>query len=228
MVSDRGTVSALAQRLAWGDRYQAGSQKGAICMCGHTYDRDGWFGFDVIGGEMRDISARLPLGCVGTGTTWGNSSCRTLMSSLKTNAQVSLFAAGKVHLMGVSAGGTACLNWAKNNPTLVQSISLIIPCLDIQAINSEDRGSFASSVQTAYGGAPSDAENPADNPSSFRSFPIKIWYSTTDTLTTTSEVTTFASAVGSNVTTVSMGALGHLWTQPGLGVDVGNFMKEND
>lgn len=227
MFSDRGTVGGLAQRVACRHAYALGSRKGCLVLYGRGGDQDSWFTYDDSGREIRDITDRdIPVASCATGVLWGNSTQRTNMSTLKTNAQTSLFAAGKVHLMGASAGGLAALNWAKNNPTLVQSISLVIPVIDVQYVHTNNIGGFASEINTAYGGAPADADCPAKYAANLAGIPIKIWYSTDDTYTLAATTTTFASASGA--TAVSMGAIAHSWTTPGLGISIGNFIREND
>jgi pimeloyl-ACP methyl ester carboxylesterase len=140
--------------------------------------------------------------------------------------QTSLFASGKVHLLGVSAGGLGALNWAKNNPTLVQSITLLIPVLNVIGVDSEDRGSFSSAIQTAYGGSPTSADNPLDYAADLDGIPGRAYYSTTDAITEEDESTAFCADSGFEA--VSMGAHGHFWDAPWSGINAGNFIREND
>lgn len=227
MVSSRGTVGGLAQRLALGYLHKPGRDTGLIAMPGATNDRDWWFDLDASTHELREITARgIPVATMGTLNTWGNSAVRTSMSTLKANAQTAEFKSGKVHLLGVSAGGLCVLNWAKNNPTLVQSIVLLIPVLDVQAVYSGNRGSFQSVIGTAYGGAPTDADNPADYAADLNGIPIRIYYSTSDTITLEAETLAFISASGAEG--VSMGAQGHFWASPWSGGAAADFMLANE
>lgn len=196
-------------------------------MPGATQDLDWWFSEDTLNGEIRDITDRnIPVVTMGTLATWGNSAVRADMATLKTTAQTSFFGSGKVHLLGVSAGGLCALNFAKNNPTLVQSLSLLIPVIDPQAVYDGNLGGFQASISTAYGGRPANADTPSQNAASFIGIPTKIWYSTSDTITSSSITTTFAAAAGA--TAVSMGAVGHFWGAPWSGIAAGNFMRENN
>jgi len=116
----------------------------------------------------------------------------------------------KVILHGVSMGGIGALRWAKANPTLVAAIIGEIPEVNLQWVH--DNGG-AAAVEAAYGGVPNYAtDNPSANPSSYTSFPIKFWYSSDDTTAPASEITSFASAVGSNVQLKNFGAAGHTLT----------------
>lgn len=227
MVSSRGTVATLPQRLALGYLHKPGRDIGLIAMPGATNDRDWWFDLDASTHELREITARgIPVATMGTLNTWGNSAVRTSMSTLKANAQTAEFKSGKVHLLGVSAGGLCVLNWAKNNPTLVQSMVLLIPVLNVIAVRSEDRGGFASVVTTAYGGAPSAADNPTDYAADLAGIPTRLYYSTTDPITTASESQGFATASGAEL--VSMGAVGHFWGSPWNGGLAADFMLANE
>lgn len=228
MVSSRGTVSGLLQRTAVRRIYRAGDARGVLFMNGWLSSLD--FFFNPASADpslLRGVTSYgWPLGCITTASTWGNSAIRADMSSLKTNLQAGLAVpTGKVHLFGQSMGGVCALNWAKNNPTLVQSICLVIPTVDIQAIYDNNRNSAASAISTAYGGRPADAENPAKNAASFTSFPMAIYYSTSDTYTTSSETTTFGAAAGA--TMHSMGAIGHDVGTPFSGTAVGAFFTAN-
>lgn len=228
LVSSRGTVNSLDQRTGYDRLYKPASRKGVLAMYGVNGTRDSFFSLDASDGTtLRDLVPTRPVASLDVLEYWGNSTIRTNMSTLKTNAQVSLFASGKVHLMGISAGATCALNWAKANPTLVQSILLIVPAVDIQDIYDNWPGGLQDSISSAYGGRPSDANNPADNTASFTSFPIQIYYSTTDTVCTPATITAFASGTGAEL--VSMGAMGHFWNNAVWnGEASSNFFLEND
>lgn len=154
------------------------------------------------------VKSGRPLASFPHGNLFGNSTAVGYVANIRTYGQSNWgFASGKVDLMGGSAGAAAALNFAKANPTLVNAIALIIPGVDLQDIDTNNRGGFSAAIQTAYGGAVPDASNPADNTASFTGFPIKIWYSTDDPVVLPEIVTTFASAVGADIQ--SLGAIGH-------------------
>lgn len=229
MFSSRGTVGGLDQRYGHDRLYKPGSRKGVLAMYGATGTRDSFFDLDRADRTtLRGIGGfGFAFGTIDVLEYWGNSTIRTNMSTLRTNLQSGTFASGKVHLLGFSAGGTACLNWAKANPTLVQSICLVIPAVDIQDIYDNNRSGFQASISAAYGGRPADADNPADNAASFVDFPIRIYYSTNDTICIASTITTFATATGAEL--ISMGAVGHFWSYTYWGGEnAGEFFEEHD
>lgn len=135
--------------------------------------------------------------------TWGNDTAITRISDLWTYAQANHgFSASKVHLFGVSMGGPCVLNWAKANPTKVASIALCLPAVDIQDIEDNGRATTISvpAPSTAFGNArPDNAHTPARNAASFSGMPMKIWYSTNDTVCVPSTVTTFAAGCGATL-----------------------------
>lgn len=227
MVSSRGT-----QRYAYSRLYKPGSRSGVLMLFGRGGTRDSWFAFnDALwpSGEISSITdAGFPVGSIDTGVLWGNSTMLTNISTLKTAGQTALFAAGGVHLLGASAGGLAVLAWATANPSLVKSITLVVPALDVQHIHTNDLGGFAAEIETAYGGAPADADNPIDNLADFEDFPIDLYYSTDDPYTPLATTEAFIDGVGSNVTGHNMGAQAHAWTVPWSGANVAAFISEND
>lgn len=228
MVSRTETVASLPQRTAAGRLYKDGTRKGILAFFGVGSDQHQWFTWDASTGEMRALTdgSGFPVAAMGTGTTWGNSTFRTNASQLKTNAQTALFASGKVHLLGASAGGLGALNWAKNNPTLVQSIVLLIPVLDVQYVHTNNIGGYAAAISTAYGGAPVDADNPADYAANLSGIPISLYYSTDDPYTPLSTNQAFIAATGAEG--YSMGANQHGWTAPWSGANAGAFFSAHD
>lgn len=164
--------------------------------------------YHEVGYELAEYGIPLINAQYGVTAQWGNATALSRMDDARTYANAALLPrTDKVVLVGQSKGGTAVLNWAKANPTLVAAIALFVPAVDIQDIYTNNRGGNQSSISTAYGGAPPDASNPADNTSSFTSFPIKIWYSTNDTTCTPETITAFASATGAELS--SMGDVDH-------------------
>jgi predicted alpha/beta hydrolase family esterase len=223
--SHRRTVSGLNHRIGVPGEYVPGSRKGVLMVYGHgTEDSlpnlDDAFGYLDPIHDAGFVTAQLD----DTPCLWGNSTVRTNLDTL--NASIAdLVDTGSVHLFGASAGGTAVLNWAKANATLVRSIALVIPCVNVQGVHAENRGGFAAEVTTAYGGAPPDAENPLDFAADLSGIPIKMWVSETDTITTMAESKAFAEASGAEL--VNMGAQGHLFTAPFSGEALAAFYEAN-
>lgn len=205
---------AHRQQIPW--RYSQAGGMGVIALAGHNSTADTFPGpvYAIQATRYLDALAEsgYPSASCALDGNFGNSAMRTRITNLRTYMQSASagtwqWASGKVHLLGASAGGIAALAWAKANPTLVQSIALIISPPDIQAMHTADRGGLAADLATAYGGAPADSENPADFAADLNGIPIKCWYSTNDSLVLASEVTAFATAAGA--ITVSLGAQGH-------------------
>ena len=145
---------------------------------------------------------------------WGNDTHIARVDTTYGVAQTALgFSASKVNLLAASAGTAPVLNWALANLSLVQSIGIILPAVDLQAIDTDNRtdlvslahATYGPSAATGYNGAVPDDHNPADNAASFAGIPINLWYSTNDQVVLPSEVTTFAGAAGASCTAVSLG-----------------------
>lgn len=211
MLSSRSSLS----RFATDRMFRPYSRAGVAMLYGATGTRDSWFALNDAfwpSGEIKAITeAGFPVGSVDTLDGWGNDALLDDLTDMKAEGDAAYFASGRWHLLGASAGGLTVLNWAKANPALVKSLTLLIPVLDVQDVYTNNRGSFASVISTAYGGAPPDSHNPADNYSSFADIPIKLYYSTTDTITPLAITQAFISGVGDNVEGVNMGAQGHFW-----------------
>lgn len=231
MVSSRGTIGGLDQRLAHSRLYKPGRKRGVAMLFGRGGTRDSWFAFnDALypDGEIQAITDNgWALGSIDTLTHWGNATIRANITTLKTNC-ASLWKAGGLHLIGASAGGLSVLNWAKYNPTLVKSITLVIPILDVQDTYDNNRGGFQSEIGTAFGGRPGDADNPAKNYSAFSGFPIHLFYATDDPFTPNAINQAFIAGVGSNVVARSMGAIGHAWAAPWGGDEIARFLRAHD
>lgn len=147
--------------------------------------------------------------------TWGNQTSVDRISDLYAYANVHhSFSAAKVHLLGVSMGAACVLNWAKANLAKVASIALLIPAVDVQDIDDNNRATAYGlpAPSTAYGDVrPPDADTPARHAGIYQGIPIKIWYSTNDTIVIPEIVQTFASQSGA--TLISLGSL-----PPDLGI----------
>lgn len=165
--------------------------------------------------------------------TWGNDTVIQQISDLYAYSQSHhAFSSTKVHLLGVSMGTTCVLNWAKDNPTKVASIACLLPAVDIQDIEDHNRATAIPipAPSTAYGNSrPPDNRTPARNGSSYLSIPVKLWYSTNDSICIPSAVTTFAAASGAELVSIgnqSGGAIaGHGLNQ---GFDTGSVIDYFD
>jgi len=224
MVSNRGTVGGLAQRTGAGHFYKPFTKRGVIAQYGAFFSEDGWF--DQQPDAVRAITGMFPIASTATFNYWGNDALMANMTTLLTNAKAKLFANAPVHLLGISAGGLSCLNWAKNNPTLVKSISLVIPVINVQGVWDEDRVGAKFLVDAAYGGRPPDDHNPLDYAASLPDVPIRLYCSENDPYTTFIESIDFAALAGAEA--ISMGPIGHAVGAPWGGEAVALFMRAND
>ena len=152
-----------------------------------------------------------------SGTThWGNDTAQARVATAKTYVQATPYGAkaGKVCLSGRSMGGLLSVLYALANPTAVQAVALAIPAVGLVDIHDNNRGGFATEIETAYGGASAWNTAKAAHDAASRAgeyaalgIPTKIWYSSDDPICVPSVVTAFATAVGAS--TVNMGAQGH-------------------
>lgn len=156
----------------------------------------------------------------GGGTTWGDDAAQTKLSDAYSFATTTLGAkSGKVLLGGWSMGVLAVLNWARANPSKVAAIACVLPAVDLVDLHDNNRAGFKAEIESTYGlgSVPSVAGNatiaahdPAQNTGAYIGVPIKLWYSSDDSVVIPSVVTTFASNTGAQ--TQSLGAVGHTLT----------------
>lgn len=183
------------------------------------------------------------MGQTTTQGTFGNDTAQARLASLRTWIQGATSplaaASGKVHIYAGSGGCTAAINWARANPTLVASMYLICPLVDVEDFfnnwtNSGANGTAANpsgitqaEMQTAYGGAAAfTAAMPTHNPIRAASpgVPMRLRYATDDPFIPVQKVLDYAAATGASV--ASQGAVGHT----GLGIDpadVVSFFRSN-
>lgn len=168
----------------------------------------------LLGAELL-TRAGLPIIAADLGgtATWGNDTeqARTQQAwdYLVTAAGC---ASDKVLLYGMSMGAPGALNWARANPTKVAAVALVLPITDLIGFHDANLGGYATEIETAYGGlaawnAAKAAHDPLTHAAEYAGIPIKLWYSTDDSLALPANVTAFAAASGAS--TQSMGAQGH-------------------
>lgn len=154
------------------------------------------------------------------GKTWGNATGQSRVSSAWSFMQSTFgVKTDKVVLYGASMGAMVCLRWAMANPSNVAAIMGMIPANSLVDLHDSAPGITAgqkTDMETKLGVSGTYAGNgtitaidPFQNPSSFSSIPMLLFYSGDDTTVRPATVTGFATAVGSNVTAVNMGNYGH-------------------
>ncbi len=201
----------------WRDDVADGRRTGVVMVSGlngassHLYSRPAGT-TDQLDLALPTLEAGFPTAQGPSGAGWGNTSSVSMVNTLITEGISTYgFADGPVHYYGQSHGaiiGLKCLMDATVQQR-IQSMVLAICPNDIQALYNENRSGLASSISSAYGGAPSDAVNPADNTIAIKAtgVPILYIYSGNDPLVTVAEHTAFINAV--ECETVYMGSAGH-------------------
>ncbi len=129
---------------------------------------------------------------------WGNDSAITLIGQLWAwmKAKLQVDTRG-VHLIGGSMGAAAACNWARQNLSAVRSLTLMIPCVDLEDIRVNDRGGLGASIVTAYGSAASwqaarATHNPTEYAGELAGVPVSLWPSDTDPICVPAAVSAFA------------------------------------
>lgn len=215
--------------------YRARSKRGLFALYGSTGLKDSWFALDqVLGYFTPAVNAGHPVASMDMGTKWANSSFHTDMASLRTAAEADYFAPFDAHAIGVSMGGLSVCMDAINNPDKIRSLQLVIPAIDPLDVYTNDRAGFAAEVSAAHGGAPPDSANASteENMAALAAFPIKVYYSTNDTVTPLSVTQAFidgVTAAGGDIEGVSLGAAGHSFLADNFtGAAIAEFIAEHD
>lgn len=165
------------------------------------------------------VAGHPVLSCdMGGPSTWGNDTAQSRLSEARAFL-ISRYGVTdtSVHLVAVSMGALVALNWARANASLVASVSLCVPVVDLADVHDNDRSGLAAPIEAAYGGgagysAAVDAHNPAANVGGYAGMPIRAWTSETDTIALAAKAESFASAVASRASVDTLGAIGHAVT----------------
>lgn len=208
--------------------YRPRSKRGLMALYGSTGVRDSWFALDRAywpDGYFHDTVDGLghPVASMDMATKWANESFHTDMAALETAAFAGDFAPFDYHMLGVSMGGVSSCMWAIRHPERVRSIQLVIPAIAPLATQANNYAGFAAEITAAHGGTVPDSANPSTDESfaALAAFPIRIYYSTNDTVTPIAETTTFiegVQAAGGDIEAISLGAIGHTFGDGGFGI----------
>ncbi len=177
------------------------------------------------GDVLRDCTDRLTyhrrVVTLPTDWTWGDDEMITRIDDMFTYAEANYGFDPPYHLIAVSMGTCCAFNWAVNNLDKVQSISCMLPAVDLQDIEDTVIPVYPAIVapSVAYGTSsiPSD-HDPSDYAASLSDVPIKLWYSTNDTVVHPATVTAFAAASGATLQSIGNQSGGFL---VGHGLDSG-------
>jgi pimeloyl-ACP methyl ester carboxylesterase len=164
-------------------------------------------------------------------TAWGTDTAIAAVSDGRTYLQANGAASGEIVLLGSSMGSMTALNWLRANPTLVACAALALPIPDVEAVRANNRGSLQAGIEAAYtDNAGWQTARPTHNPTEYvaalvtAAVPIRLDYSTSDTIGLPAETEAFASALGSIATLDSMGAVGHSFASLS-GIDVADWVE---
>jgi pimeloyl-ACP methyl ester carboxylesterase len=119
-----------------------------------------YMGGSVTGGSTAwastEIAARLAFAgipCVGaemSGDSFGNDAAMLDMSAALTLLGTAGCSTTKVHLLGVSMGGSVQIRWAGQNPSKVASICGVIPVTNTAKFYSGNQGSLDTTIATGW------------------------------------------------------------------------------
>lgn len=211
-----GQSAAGEAHLAGWHRDHRGAKRGVLLCGGAGMTHLGWAPFGVTYPQPRALlEAGYPVLAGGTAAAWGSDTARTRAAEEIALLQALTGSpADKVILWGQSMGFLKAIAYARANPTKVACIVGTVPAVDPQDIHDNNRGGFAAAIETAYGGAGGyAAAMPSHNPFANQSeiaalgIPMRLYYSTDDTITLSSKITAFAAGVGAQA--VSLGAKAH-------------------
>jgi predicted esterase len=136
---------------------------------------------------------------LGGNSTWGNDTVIARITAAKTYLLSLGVSPTKIALVGQSMGAQNAFVWAAANPSLVSCIVAMIPVIDVNDMQVNNRGGLGSDISSAYLGGWSEvvygaAHNPATIAAAggLDSIPIQMWYGTSDSLCLPALAETFA------------------------------------
>lgn len=151
--------------------------------------------------------------------TWGNDAAIVAGTALRTRGLTLGAKSGKVILVGISMGALNAFCWAAANPMLVSAIVAVIPICDVNDVHANNLWGLAATINAAYGGSYIDAAQKAThNPTYFATvaggsmlanLPVRIYYSSGDTIARPTPALALASAIGASASTVLLGSMDH-------------------
>ena len=152
---------------------------------------------------------------LGGGHTWGNDAA---LEGIDSAADLLVLRHGcrpdGVLLFAGSMGVLGALSWASRNRSRVLAVAATLPVVDIADVHDQDRGGFASEIETAYGGRQGYAHqvaghNPAALVATLAGLRFKAWYSTNDPIASAPALEAFVDALGPPAAARSLGPIGH-------------------
>lgn len=181
----------------------------------HNYGPDSYMGADEQAGLADAGYCTITPGPASpaVGQSFGNDAAIDSFDKAWTYATATLGCrSDRVFLVGMSMGGLLCGNWARTHTSVVAGIALVTPAVDLTWVHGLS-APYPTEVDAAYTDhagylAAVSTHSPVAYAASIASVPVRIWYSTDDTLAPLSQQQAFQTAHG-NTTLVSLGAAGH-------------------
>jgi hypothetical protein len=220
-------VASEAHTVAWGRLYKKdATTRPLIYFTGGPGDDRDFLTSTASGSQLAprlaEIGVPIISAAFGGGGQWGNDTAQSRIGSAFTFVQSRLGTkTDKFVGIGVSKGATALLNYARNNPTLVAALLLIVPAVNVADIHDNNRSGLATEIENAYGGAAgwtsaAPTHDPAQSTAAFASMglPVRMHYGANDTTVLPSVVQSFATATG--FTAIQHAGTDHLTTGPTL------------
>lgn len=198
--------------LATPAEYVAGSKMGVIFCHGATSNEtQPWASWPFTIGNIINsvVQAGFPvLSIHGGGDTWGNATFKTRMSEAVAAFPGLGAKAADVAIIGASMGGLA-LNWVKDNLASTACFVGLTPVTDVSDIHTNNRGSLAGSINTAYSTWSEATYGATYNPKTYAAASLaglnyKAWYGASDAIVITTTVTGIVTAIGGTASAVSV------------------------
>jgi predicted esterase len=184
---------------------QAGTKRGVLYVHGHEAANPAAWQWQLYIQRATLISRIAAAGHVvvtadlGGNSTWGNATVIARITAAKAYLLSLGVLSTKIALVGQSMGAQNAMVWAAANPSLVSCLVTMIPVVDVNDLQVNNRGGLASDISSAYAGGWSEAvygatHNPATIAAAggLDSTPIQMWYGTSDTLCLPALAETFA------------------------------------
>lgn len=207
-----GRIQAGEVDSIWVPRADLSNRRGVI-LChgagssGEYLDQTNSYHSCLIAASLASAGYPCIAGDFGGAFTWGNDTVEARITAAWSalRAAVPGVAADKIALFGVSMGTCSAIRWAQANPSSVACLAAILPLVDPNDVYVNNRGSYQSSIGTAWGvtyptALPTRGQLSLPANMALYTGPQHLWYSSVDTIVIPSTVTTYATATGATTT----------------------------
>lgn len=204
-----------------------------VIVLGGLFSSADWADGEGTGGEYLpsryiNYGKGLAIASVATDTLLGNSTMRDRINTAIDDCRSSGFfpPAARVSIIGGSAGAISGLQYAIRNPEKIRRMVLGICPVSTQALYDDNYGgTIRGYVSTAYGGRPSDDEDPLARAEEFAQFAgrVRLYNSTNDPISNYTLAEEFCERSGLEL--ISMGAVGHDFDDPYSEAAVSGYLQ---